>query len=143
MWKGFAKRALKAVAAIAIVVLSGYVSSYVSRGRCEAYGTAGIVEAVTLPDGSTVPVFPLPNRSRRAAAALQNAGLSLRACVDSEDHFTCFPWADVDSSIPGPFLVAVRWEHVAVPTSGYGHAALFFCFFGLRWPISEHGLWVT
>ena len=143
MLRNLARRSLQTMVAVLAVAGAGYVSSMVTRARCETFGMQQIVDAVRLPDGTTVPVFLLPDHSPRARAALQRVGLSVQPCLDSPEKFACFPWADVDSKIVAPFVVAVRWEHVAFPTSGAGGEAVFFCLFGARWPIHERGLWVA
>ena len=92
------------------------------------------------------PVHVLPDTAARSEVALHRLGVSTLRCdetADSPAFFRCFPWAGVASRSGVPYLVVVRWEYVAFPTSGHGNITTFFCFFGLRVRVSERGMWVA
>jgi hypothetical protein len=129
-----------------LFVGAGYLSNLVSRPWCER----DLMHAAVLDMGGgepmPVPVFVLPDTASRSERALRGLGVSTVRCTHTEGGpgtFTCFPWAGVASRIATPYIVVVRWEYVAFPTSGHGNETTFVCLFGLRVPVSERGLWVS
>jgi len=90
------------------------------------------------------PVHVLPESAKRSEVALRRAGASTIRCVETDPkNFRCFPWAAVTSRVTIPFVVVVRCEYVAFPTSGGGTVTTFVCLFGLRVPVAERGMWAA
>ena len=139
-------RAVKrAGVALAVIVIGGYLSNAVTRPGCEADLVAEIGE-LTHGDIKRVPVYVLPDGGARSEKVLRRAGISVRECsppTREEELFLCFPWVSIRSSIVIPYLVISRSEYVLVPTSGHGWTTTFIAFFGLRWVVTERGLWVA
>ena len=124
----------------------GYLSNLVSRPWCEWDLMRAAVLDMSGGDSMPVPVFVLADTAARSERALRGLGVSTVHCSRREsdpEPFNCFPWAGVASRIGIPYIVVVRWEDVAFPTSGHGNETTFVCLFGLRVPVSEQGLWVS
>jgi hypothetical protein len=131
---------------VGLFVGAGYLSNLVSRPWCER----DLMRAAVLDMGSgkpmPLPVFVFPETEARSERALRDLGVSTVRCSHRADGpvlFACFPWAGVESRIAIPYIVVVRWEYVAFPTSGHGRVTTFVCLFGLRVRVSERGLWVS
>jgi hypothetical protein len=136
----------RAFGALVLLAALGHLSNIVSRPWCER---ALMREAVRdMGDGRPleVPVYVLPGDAARSERALHRLGVATVRCTNDGSGatpFDCFPWASVSSRIAIPFVVIVRWEYVAFPTSGHGTMTTFVCLFGLRTRIRERGLWVA
>ena len=129
-----------------LVIGAGYLSNLVTRPWCERDLMRAAVQDMGGGERMPVTVYVLPATAVRSENALRHLGVSTVRCIQSETGpgpFTCFPWAGVASHIGIPFVVVVRWEYVAFPTSGHGNVTTFVCLFGLRVPVSERGIWVA
>lgn len=124
----------------------GYLSNLVTRPWCERDLMQAAVQDMSGGQPMPVPVYVLPESAVRSENALRRLGVSTVRCTLPEKGttlFNCFPWAGVVSSITIPYVVVVRWEYVAFPTSGQGRITTFFCVFGLRATVSERSMWVS
>jgi hypothetical protein len=134
------------VSLLVLVTAAGFVSNVVSRPWCER---ALMQEALQNMGGGhplAMPVYVLPDDGPRSERALHRLGVATVRCTNDlsgATPFDCFPWASVSSRIVIPFVVIVRWEYVAFPTSGHGTETAFVCLFGLRVRLRDRGLWVS
>jgi hypothetical protein len=140
MWQRVTNVLRKIIICLIAIAGIGYTSSLLSRNSCESHRMSGILDSLRLPDGQMQPTFLLPTHGRRTEIVLKKAGVPVKHCLDEKSD--CFPWVEVNSVVL-PFIVAVKWEISDGALSGYGESALFFCLFGLRWPIQEESLWVS
>ena len=125
----------------------GYVSSFVSAGRCER-----VVADRAAQEIGTRSVFALPVDAQRSAdtypgsaAILRSAGLSVRECTATGDaDFDCFPWIGVSpAEAKYPFMLEVRWGFVAIGTSGYGTRSRYVAIFGALFHLGDYGGWAA
>ena len=134
--------ARRAIAAVAAIVSSGYVSSFASLRECEHQtaerlaGEFGGREAFVLPDGLGEDSYP------GALEILRRAGFIAHPCTNIKTGIECLPWAGVETAeIVGPFLVDVRWGYVAGPTMGNGVRTRYVTFFGAALALEDFGDW--
>jgi len=136
---------------LALTVTVGFISSFVSRGNCEAHAAGEIAQGLRASLGvSDRRVYVLPDdgdpavRYPGSEQILRRNGFTITRCQLSGQQFDCFPWAGVaDAKVVGPFLVDVSYGFVAAPLSGYGTRMVYCAFFGLVFPVHELGGWVT
>lgn len=129
---------------LAVLILTGYASSFVSTTRCElaaAHELAREVETrnvFVLPPDANTPEGPYS----ASAEILSQAGFTVRTCETSSADFNCFPWAGVaKAAVKYPFLVDVRWGYVAAPLIGAGARSRYVAFFGIVFHITDLGAW--
>lgn len=138
-------RIRRALAGVAILVATGYASSFASTEQCEANAANAIARGLGSRDVYLLPVDGSANEDYRGAEAiLPKVGFRIRPCVSEIGRFDCFPWAGVaQAQVVGPFLVDMRWGYVAAPTSGRGSRTRYVAIFGAVFPVSDVGGWVT
>lgn len=135
--------AIRLASAVTLLLLLGYLSSAVTRGRCER----DIVGRIALETGKTVFLLPEANDNGQlhfpgSERILRSAGFRVRHCASSQRD--CFPWAGVRTGdIRWPYIVTVEWGFVAGPLAGAGNGTRFLCIFGLAIRISEWQRWAT
>ncbi len=130
---------------VAGILVLGYASSLLSRGRAEA-ATGHRIAA----EFGVTTVYTLPERPDQAdtypgsATILPRAGFDVRVCNSSPNQFDCFPWVGISHArVAGPFLVEVRWAAVMAPLGGRGTVTRYIALFGLVIPIGDVGGWIS
>jgi hypothetical protein len=114
----------------------GYVSSFLSIGRCES-----IIAQEIAADIGDRHIFVLSRSSSYVKARVRHAGFVTQECPKNE---ACFPWAELYAyPTPWPYTVKVTWGYVAAPLAGQGSRTTFLCWFGFVVKLSEKGRWVT
>ena len=137
---------LRALAAIAIFVGAGYLSSWASQGSCRRYLARRAIDDFKIPKGMSIPIFALP-REEESFKTLASVGVQAQRCAFQErpgEVFDCFPWVSVEKiAILGPYVVQADWASIAFPTSGGGTHTTMIAVFGFVVPISDRGGWVS